>query len=699
MDETIINGIIEASQEVVGQLQYAAGDVIKNINIVNGSKTGSLRTVGSAKEGSGYEIGDYAFAEGYNTKASGDRSHAEGFSTKASGDRSHAEGFSTTASGVNSHAEGNSTTALGGHSHAEGNSTNLFSSVVTATNPTNDDIITAWNNSKFSLAKGISSHIEGTNNLALGSNSHAEGNNTKASGAGSHAEGYNTEASGSTSHTEGNSTKASGGGSHAEGWNTEALGSNSHAEGGNTTASNSSTHAEGSNTTASGINSHAEGYFTNALGSNSHAEGEYTQALSQASHAEGNNTKALGNYSHAEGEYTKALGDHSHAEGAYTKAGQMGFRVTACEKLTDTTGTYTLTSVTGLYKNLRYSIHLSSSKENCGKITAIDTTNKKITVDGYPDITLSSSNSSNYITIVSRPELGDIKISGSYSHAEGSYTTALGDSSHTEGYGTTASSDYQHVQGKYNIPDSNNIYADIIGNGKSDTERSNASTVDWQGNVWYAGDVYVGSTSGTNRDDGSKKLATEEYTNIQIIEKTDQIYNPTSENAQSGKAVAQAILNADTSQKPFIKIADITLTEATSLVTITKDINGNDFSLVDVIASFIAPSETTERTIQVYFGVSETAIPNKAFVRIPHRIITMDKSESRCYAVVRHRRIINVSSMSQSLVNGYQGNSVQQILQGIGYLEADSIDRLHIFTYNDGGFSAGSRIVIEGVAR
>lgn len=32
MDETIINGIIEASQEVVGRLQYAAGDVIKNID-------------------------------------------------------------------------------------------------------------------------------------------------------------------------------------------------------------------------------------------------------------------------------------------------------------------------------------------------------------------------------------------------------------------------------------------------------------------------------------------------------------------------------------------------------------------------------------------------------------------------------------------------------------------------------------------
>ena len=31
--------------------------------------------------------------------------------------------------------------------------------------------------------------------------------------------------------------------------------------------------------------------------------------------------------------------------------------------------------------------------------------------------------------------------------------------------------------------------------------------------AWYAGDVYVGSTSGVNKDDGSKKLATEEYVN------------------------------------------------------------------------------------------------------------------------------------------------------------------------------------------
>ena len=45
----------------------------------------------------------------------------------------------------------------------------------------------------------------------------------------------------------------------------------------------------------------------------------------------------------------------------------------------------------------------------------------------------------------------------------------------------------------------------------TESKRSNAATVDWSGNAWFAGDVYVGSTSGTNKDEGSKKLATEEY--------------------------------------------------------------------------------------------------------------------------------------------------------------------------------------------
>ena len=69
-------------------------------------------------------------------------------------------------------------------------------------------------------------------------------------------------------------------------------------------------------------------------------------------------------------------------------------------------------------------------------------------------------------------------------------------------------------------------YAHIIGNGTSDTERSNAHTLDWEGNAWYSGDVYVGSTSGTNKDEGSKKLATEEYVDELVaasIENNEQV--------------------------------------------------------------------------------------------------------------------------------------------------------------------------------
>ena len=108
--------------------------------------------------------------------------------------------------------------------------------------------------------------------------------------------------------------------------------------------------------------------------------------------------------------------------------------------------------------------------------------------------------------------------SGDWSHAEGRFTTASGEYSHAEGYNTIVSGhashaegDYtiakgrnQHVQGKYNIEDT--ISAHIVGNGTEYNARSNAHTLDWSGNAWFAGDIYTGSTSGTNKDDGSVKL-------------------------------------------------------------------------------------------------------------------------------------------------------------------------------------------------
>ena len=108
------------------------------------------------------------------------------------------------------------------------------------------------------------------------------------------------------------------------------------------------------------------------------------------------------------------------------------------------------------------------------------------------------------------------KAQGDFAHAEGHGTVAGGDYSHAEGIGTLAESSYQHAQGRYNIADTTNKYAHIVGNGSVDgTTKSNAHTIDWEGNGWFAGNVKVG---GTGQDDtNAKQLATQEYVDNNII--------------------------------------------------------------------------------------------------------------------------------------------------------------------------------------
>ena len=190
-----------------------------------------------------------------------------------------------------------------------------------------------------------------------------------------------------------------------------------------------------------------------ANGTNSTALGTYTEASGGSSHAEGFTTVASGNNAHAEGRSTVASGGDSHAEGYWN---------TASGEQSHAQGSGTLAS------------------GNC-----------------------------------SHAEGEFTKANGEYSHAEGTYTEANGRASHVEGEYTKASSENQHVQGKFNIEDKANKYAHIVGNGKKgkwnstlgqyDNTYSNAHTLDWNGNGWYKGDVYVG---GTSQDDGKKLLST-----------------------------------------------------------------------------------------------------------------------------------------------------------------------------------------------
>ena len=104
---------------------------------------------------------------------------------------------------------------------------------------------------------------------------------------------------------------------------------------------------------------------------------------------------------------------------------------------------------------------------------------------------IEGSRSSNYINAIGK---------GSFCHGYVSWNkgydmSASGYGSHAEGSGTKAKTLFSHVEGTLNIEDTNGsetskgTYAHIVGNGTGSLDRSNAYTLDWQGNGTFAGTV------------------------------------------------------------------------------------------------------------------------------------------------------------------------------------------------------------------
>ena len=206
--------------------------------------------------------------------------------------------------------------------------------------------------------------------------------------------------------------------------------------------------AKGTNATASGTYSTAHGYGATASGTYSTAQGYGATASGTYSIVQGRNNQANNSFSCAIGESCKATGNHAFALvwGA-TASGGGAF---SCSFNGNASGDFSFAANDGA------------------------------------------------------------KASGDRSFAEGGYCEASGNYSHAAGYETIAAGAKSFAQGQYNVKNTDNTLAHIVGNGTSETERSNAYTLDWDGNAWFAGDVYVGSTSGKNKDEGSKKLATED---------------------------------------------------------------------------------------------------------------------------------------------------------------------------------------------
>ena len=186
------------------------------------------------------------------------------------------------------------------------------------------------------------------------------------------------------------------------------------------------------------------------LGYNGTASGENSVAIGNAGTASGKNSVAIGNGSNASGENSVAIGNAAVASGLKSIA--IGEHNTASGEYGFATGCWT----------------------NCAGIAGT-------------------------------------------TFGNGSSTAANSWSTMSSGILTSAKGLAQHVFGSYNIPDDDvENYSTpakhllIVGNGDvlSDSSyQSNAMEMDWSGNTWFAGDVYVGSNSGTHKDDGSVKLA------------------------------------------------------------------------------------------------------------------------------------------------------------------------------------------------
>lgn len=180
--------------------------------------------------------------------------------------------------------------------------------------------------------------------------------------------------------------------------------------------------------------------------------GYHTYASGYCSQAFGNGSTASGPYSHAEGISSTASGDASHAEGGSTASGANAH----------SEGTFTTAS------------------------------GDRSHAEGY-----------------------NTTADGTDSHSEGNGTSASGNYSHAHGWGTIASSVAQTAIGRYNKEHSGTTVGTpvfIIGNGSS-SNRSDALTVDWSGNVDIAsGAKYKINGTDLSASDVSAVALSDKYT-------------------------------------------------------------------------------------------------------------------------------------------------------------------------------------------
>lgn len=452
-----------------------------------------------------------AHTEGRGTLAIDEYTHAEGLSTVAYGRASHSEGWNTKVISNYGHAEG-ATTEAGYCGHAEGSKTKA----------------------------GYCAHSEGHLSTASGNYSHAEGFGTKATGEISHASGTYTIASSKSQFVAGRYNSENDNAAFIIGWGSadtdrwnafeilkdgsavvkgmgseptektlttkkyvdtetgkldaaiKKLDTNVQTSVNNLNANvNEALTRAGkklensaevfnnyTNNIATGSYSHAEGSSTKSSGTYSHAEGAVSKAEGEASHAEGSNTTAVGPSSHAEGRGSKAEGTAAHVEGFSSEANGSSAHAEGYDTEAKGYGTHS---------------------------------------EGFQSRALSD-----------------------YSHAQNFNTTAQYVGSTAMGAFTTTGRKWQTVVGTNNESNSKALF--IVGDGIITSSNTKGEDPSNAFEVLEDGSATLRTMGTTDNSVATKKYVDDKVSNGSGVEiSVDQTYNAESENAQSGKAVAQAI--------------------------------------------------------------------------------------------------------------------------------------------------------------
>lgn len=280
----------------------------------------------------------------------------------------------------------------------------------------------------------------------------------------------------------------------------------------------------GSYSDTSGWNNKA-GYCATATGKDNESTGETTFTANRGNKAKANNSTAFGGGNIVEAIQGFATGANNHIQSGANNSFISG-----------DSNTMTLTAISSIVSGFKNYIAAQYSfitgEGNGDKKTNKPIVGKRIILTGFQNQIDKSFNTllagaSNNISHIENSLLTghainilskvDKTLIGGQGHKiEGStkgawHSLIVGENHYAKdlqwsavfGQGNKVYKNNQFVRGRYNQPDQNENYLDIVGNGTSDTKRSNAYTLSKEGVGWFAKGIKIG---GANQDEGKDIL-------------------------------------------------------------------------------------------------------------------------------------------------------------------------------------------------